>query len=233
MKHLFRRNRASSRRLRMQPLRFNWRRFQIGLFVGTCLLLTGLGLGLRSQALLILSPPPSPQNPTSLHPSPQQTPKLYADAQQAQQLPISATALIQGKEIGLEVAKTFDQQAMGLMFRTELAPDRGMLFPFEPARPVAFWMKNTLIPLDMVFLHQGKVKAIIPNVPPCKQEYCPSYGPAGVDIDQVLELASGRAAELGLKVGDAVPVTERPTTATNQLPQPAAPAPFPSPVGNQ
>ncbi len=122
-----------------------------------------------------------------------------------QMLPISAEAEMAGQRIKLEVAQTPQQQAMGLMFRTSLADDRGMLFPFEPPQPVGFWMKNTKIPLDMVFLRNGEVKAIAANVPPCTTATCPSYGP-DVLIDQVIELRGGRAAELGLKVGDRVSV---------------------------
>lgn len=122
-----------------------------------------------------------------------------------QMLPISAQAQMAGRTIMLEVARTPEQQAMGLMYRTELAPDRGMLFAFDPPQPVGFWMKNTLIPLDMVFLREGEVKAIAANVPPCTTEPCPTYGPQ-VLIDQVIELRGGRASEIGLKVGDQVKI---------------------------
>ena len=64
-------------------------------------------------------------------------------AELAQYLPITAIATIAGREIQLEVANTPQEQEKGLMFRPPLADDRGMLFPFTPARPVAFWMKNT------------------------------------------------------------------------------------------
>jgi len=68
-------------------------------------------------------------------------------------------------------------------------------------------MKNTKIPLDMVFLRDGQVKAIKVNVPPCTTTPCPSYGPESETlIDQVIELRAGRAAELGLKVGDRVSI---------------------------
>jgi hypothetical protein len=120
-------------------------------------------------------------------------------------LPISALAEMAGQKISLEVARTPEEQAMGLMYRTSLAPDRGMLFAFNPPRPVSFWMKNVSIPLDMVFLRNGEVKAIAANVPPCTTTPCPSYGPE-IAIDQVIELRGGRAAELGLKVGDRVSV---------------------------
>lgn len=126
---------------------------------------------------------------------------------QAQYLPISAKAVIKGRIIQLEVAKTSEQQATGLMFRTNLPRNRGMLFAFDPPRPTSFWMKNTLIPLDMIFLSEGKVKAIIANVPPCKNDPCRSYSPGPIDIDGVIELKAGRAKQLGLKVGDTVKIT--------------------------
>lgn len=119
-----------------------------------------------------------------------------------QMLPISAQVLIGGKQISLEVAKTPEQQAMGLMYRTSLADDRGMLFSFNPPQPVGFWMKNTKIPLDMIFLRNGEVKAIESNVPPCNATPCPTYGPREELIDQVIELGGGEAAVLKLKVGD-------------------------------
>ncbi|MBD0361325.1 MAG: DUF192 domain-containing protein [Coleofasciculus sp. C3-bin4] len=122
-----------------------------------------------------------------------------------QMLPISAQAQMAGQRIMLEVARTPQEQAMGLMYRTSLAPDRGMLFSFDPPQPVSFWMKNTIIPLDMVFIRDGEVKAIAANVPPCTTTPCPTYGPqVEVLIDQVIEIRGGRAAELGLKVGDQV-----------------------------
>jgi uncharacterized membrane protein (UPF0127 family) len=120
---------------------------------------------------------------------------------QGQQLPIAATMTIGDDVIELEVAQSEEQQAMGLMYRTQLAPNRGMLFPFSPPRVARFWMKNTLIPLDMIFLYQGQIQAILPNVPPCHRDPCPVYGPFK-EIDQVIELAEGQAKVLNLTVGD-------------------------------
>ena len=138
---------------------------------------------------------------------PQPSPIVLSSPTNAgQMLPISAQAEIKGQRILLEVAQTPLQQQIGLMYRTSLADNRGMLFPFSPPRPVSFWMKNTKIPLDMIFLRQGRVKAIASNVPPCKADPCPSYGPPNVMIDQVMELRAGRAAQLGLKVGDQVKI---------------------------
>jgi uncharacterized protein len=127
------------------------------------------------------------------------------EASLAQALPASAQVTIAQKTIQLEVAKTPDQQAIGLMYRSSIPDDRGMLFPFNPARRVGFWMKNVSVNLDMVFLRDGRVEAIEANVPPCTAEPCPTYGP-NVKIDQVIELRGGRAKELGLKVGDRLEV---------------------------
>jgi len=129
---------------------------------------------------------------------------LFGGIDSGQILPISVNTIVGDRALGLEVAKTPEEQAIGLMFRTELPDDRGMLFPIAPARNVRFWMRNVLIELDMVFLREGVVQAIIPNVPPCFSETCPNYGP-DVPVDGVIELRGGRAAELGLKVGDRIP----------------------------
>ncbi len=125
----------------------------------------------------------------------------------AQILPVAAWVELGGEVIELEVTRTVDEQATGLMYRDSLADDRGMLFSFEPARPVQFWMKNVVIDLDMVFVHEGKIVGIAEDVPPCDSTPCATYGPGfGVLVDQVIELRGGRAAELGVAVGDAVVV---------------------------
>lgn len=122
-----------------------------------------------------------------------------------QTLPISAHAIIGDRKFELEVARTQQQQAIGLMYRKSLADNRGMLFTFESPQPVRFWMKNTLIPLDMIFLQDGKVLAIAAAVPSCKTKTCPSYGTQS-PVDQVIELRGGLAKEIGLKVGDKVKI---------------------------
>jgi len=138
--------------------------------------------------------------------SPAPKPAEITTEQQGQNLPITAQAIIANKTIQLEVAKTPEQQAMGLMYRSSLPEDRGMLFPIRPPRPVQFWMKNCRMSLDIIFLFQGVVKEIAPNVPPCTEEPCPIYGPNNKLIDQVIELRGGWAQEYGLKVGDRITV---------------------------
>ena len=101
----------------------------------------------------------------------------------------------------VEVARTPEQQQRGLMFRQSLAPDRGMIFPYDPPRAVAFWMKDTLIPLDIIFIRaDGTIANIAENTVPLSLEPVPSAGA----VVAVLELAGGRSAELGIKVGDRV-----------------------------
>lgn len=150
-------------------------------------------------------PTTSSPAPVTQAPSVMQTPTVQENL--AQMLPISAEADVAGQVIQLEVARTPAQQAQGLMYRPALPNNRGMLFPFESPRPASFWMKNTPQPLDMVFLLDGEVKAVIANVPPCTTQPCPTYGPgANVLVNQVIELRSGRAAELGLKAGDQIKI---------------------------
>jgi uncharacterized membrane protein (UPF0127 family) len=129
---------------------------------------------------------------------------LFGGTDMGQLLPVAVNTTIGGSALGLEVARTPQEQAIGLMYRTEIPDDRGMLFPIEPARNVRFWMKNVFLELDMIFVREGVVQAIIPNVPPCLTENCPNYGP-DVPVDGVIELRGGRAAELRLKVGDRIP----------------------------
>jgi uncharacterized protein len=117
-----------------------------------------------------------------------------------QVLPITATAKIGNQSFDLEVAKTHQQEALGLMYRTFLPSNRGMLFLFSPPQPVQFWMKHCRLSLDMIFLRQGKVIAISANTPPCTADPCPVYGP-NEPIDQVIEIRGSQAASLGLKVG--------------------------------
>ncbi|WP_431521373.1 DUF192 domain-containing protein [Blastomonas fulva] len=101
----------------------------------------------------------------------------------------------------VEVAGTSQEQAQGLMFRTELAPDAGMIFPFPSLKPASFWMKNTVIPLDIIFVRaDGSIESIAANTTPYSLDAVSSQGP----VAAVLELAGGRAAQLGIKPGDIV-----------------------------
>jgi uncharacterized membrane protein (UPF0127 family) len=101
----------------------------------------------------------------------------------------------------VEVAKTPDEQARGLMYRESLAPDRGMIFPFDPPEVASFWMKDTLIPLDMIFVREdGTIARIADNTIPRSLEPVT----AGEPVAAVLEIAGGRASELGITESDSV-----------------------------
>jgi uncharacterized protein len=118
-----------------------------------------------------------------------------------QQVPLTITSGTRVHRFTVEVAATPQEQSYGLMNRSELAPDRGMIFPYDPPRDAAFWMKNTLIPLDMIFVRaDGSIANIAANTVPLSLEPVPSDGP----VKGVLEIAGGRAAELGIKPGDKV-----------------------------
>ena len=98
----------------------------------------------------------------------------------------------------VEVARTDAQQAQGMMNRQSLAPDRGMIFPFEVPRDASFWMKNTLVPLDIIFVRtDGTIANIEATTVPLSLDPVLSAGSVGA----VLELAGGRAAELGITAG--------------------------------
>ena len=104
-------------------------------------------------------------------------------------------------EFTVEMAVTWEQRRQGLMFRRELAPDAGMLFDYGTVAPVAMWMKNTLIPLDMIFIGaDGQVVNIGRNTTPQSLKPVRSWGP----VRAVLEVRAGTASRLGLKAGDAV-----------------------------
>lgn len=126
-----------------------------------------------------------------------------------QLLDVSAIAQIKDQTFQLEVAQTPQQQALGLMFRSELPANRGMLFPFSNPRRASFWMKDVPVPLDMVFIYAGEVVGII-TAPPCTAEPCDTYGPDNQIVDQVLELRGGRADEIGLAVGDEIVIAPLP-----------------------
>ena len=101
----------------------------------------------------------------------------------------------------IELATTDQERAIGLMFRRSLPENGGMLFLYEQPQPAAMWMKNTLIPLDMVFISaDGTVHRIERNAEPFSLAVIPSEGP----IAGVLELKGGEADKIGLKRGDKV-----------------------------
>ena len=101
----------------------------------------------------------------------------------------------------VEIADSPETMSLGLMWRTDLREDRGMLFVYDPPRHASFWMKNTLIPLDMLFIAvDGTVHRIEYNAQPLSLESIPS----GIPVRAVLEIAAGVADKVGVQPGDRV-----------------------------
>jgi len=116
-------------------------------------------------------------------------------------IPLEIAASTGRHHFTVEVARTPDQQGQGLMFRTALAADEGMIFPFPQPRMASFWMRNTLIPLDMIFIRaDGTIARVAANTVPHSEESVSS----GEPVAAVLEIRGGRAAELGISEGDRV-----------------------------
>ncbi len=101
----------------------------------------------------------------------------------------------------VEVVRNDADRAQGLMYRRSMAADRGMLFDFGRVEPVAMWMQNTYLPLDMLFIRaDGSIARIAANAEPLSTRTIPS----GEPVLAVLELNGGTAARLGIKAGDRV-----------------------------
>ncbi len=132
------------------------------------------------------------------------TPREALDPNKAQALPESPLEIVSGEtthRFTVELADDDAERGIGLMHRGAMADDHGMIFDFMTPRRVAFWMRNTFIPLDMLFLKSdGEVVHIIENVTPHSED---TVGPDR-PVRGVLELNAGVVKKLGLKVGDVV-----------------------------
>jgi len=104
-------------------------------------------------------------------------------------------------KVNLELAITPAEQAKGLMHREYLAEDRGMLFIFEYEQMQSFWMKNTLIPLDMIFIDSDDKIVDIMTAEPCEKEPCKSYTPKA-EAKYVLEVNAGFAEKHNIEIGE-------------------------------
>jgi uncharacterized protein len=128
---------------------------------------------------------------------------LLAGGTSATPMKVAAPAVeLHGQRFSVELATDDASREHGLMMRTALAPDHGMLFVFSYQAPQGFWMKNTLIPLDILYFDTDRrlVSAQL-NVQPCKADPCPVY-PSDAPARYVLELSAGTAKRLGVQVGD-------------------------------
>ncbi|WP_219893871.1 DUF192 domain-containing protein [Aquisediminimonas profunda] len=127
---------------------------------------------------------------------------MMGEAQaQASLIPLTIKTSTAVRKFRVEVARTEDEQARGLMFRQSLPEDGGMIFPMSPPRFASFWMKNTVIPLDMIFIRtDGTIARIAADTIPYSLEPVTS----GEPVAAVLELAGGKAAALGIAEDDVV-----------------------------
>ena len=110
-----------------------------------------------------------------------------------------------GKTINLELAKTPQEQQKGLMFREHLDEDSGMLFIFQDEQIRSFWMKNTLIPIDIIFIDKNNIIIDIQTAQPCKKDPCPDYISKS-PVKYVLEVNEGYAERNNIKYGDKVEI---------------------------
>jgi uncharacterized membrane protein (UPF0127 family) len=116
-------------------------------------------------------------------------------------IPLKITSLGRTHNFRVELAQTPQEQARGLMFRTEMGPDEGMIFPYDPPRVLSFWMKNTVLSLDLVFIGPDhRVINIAANAVPYSEQSIVSDAPAIA----TLELNAGRAKALNIVPGATV-----------------------------
>nr|WP_137676615.1 DUF192 domain-containing protein [Parerythrobacter lutipelagi] len=116
-------------------------------------------------------------------------------------IPLTVTSGTAVHSFQVEVAASAEEQRKGLMFRARLGPNEGMIFPRNPPDLASFWMKNTPLPLDIIFVGEDrKILNIAANTVPYSLDSVPAAGLTAL----VLEIPGGRAAELGIEPGDSV-----------------------------
>jgi len=131
----------------------------------------------------------------------------HACAAPTEATPVTVT--LHGQRFSAELATNEAAREHGLMMRTALAPDHGMLFVFPDTAPRGFWMKNTLIPLDILYFDADrKLVSAQLNVPPCKADPCPVYPSTG-PARYVLELSAGTVRRIGARDGDTLTIEGR------------------------
>ena len=124
-----------------------------------------------------------------------------------------ATVKLHGHRIHVEIAADDASREHGLMNRISMPADHGMLFVFPDSQIRTFWMKDTLIPLDMLFFDADrKLVTLLSDVPPCKADPCATYS-STAPARYVLELNADAASKLGIREGDTASFTDVPSAA--------------------
>ncbi len=142
----------------------------------------------------------SPQAGTGVPAASASAPAVHAESG-LQVIPLTVTTSGKARRFRVEVARSRAEQSKGLMFRTTMGADEGMIFPMDPPRDASFWMRNTVIPLDIIFIGPDRrVLNIAADAVPYSEAQLASDGPAAA----VLELVGGRAKQLGIARGDRV-----------------------------
>lgn len=148
-------------------------------------------------SLLLVLPACSPQS-AERSPAPAAQQASVHPVSGLEVVPLTVTSLGKKHTFRVEMARTDQEQARGLMFRTEMGPDEGMLFPYDPPRVLSFWMKNTVLSLDLIFIGSDhRVINVAADAVPYSEQSILSDAP-GI---AVLELNAGRARELNIVAG--------------------------------
>jgi uncharacterized protein len=130
--------------------------------------------------------------------------------------PTATVTFARGVQVHAEIVDTPETVERGLMYRGSLGSHEGMLFVFEETGFYPFWMKNTLIPLDIIWIDEGwRIVSIAESVPPCRADPCPTYPPAG-NARFVVEVPAGFARTNGVRRGDHLTVTGLRTPGQDQ-----------------
>lgn len=133
---------------------------------------------------------------------------LYYPATPSQPKPTVTFHTSPPVEVTVEIADSPQERQQGLMFRESLGPQDGMLFVFDEPQVLGFWMKNTLIPLDIIFIDADLVVVNIQEAVPCEADPCPSY-PSSGEAQYVVEVKQGFAAARGIQPGTTIQLPDR------------------------
>lgn len=168
--------------------------------LGRSVLAIAIATGGPSEGCLA-APPEDATIGSTPQPAGSPTPESRREARRAE------VRLPKGRILKAEIADTPERWARGYMFRREVGENDAMVFVFPEPGFHPFWMKNTLVALDMIWMDdKGTVVHIETGVPPCKADPCPSYGPVRL-VSSVLEVRAGTVAAEGLRTGDRLSIT--------------------------